>query len=72
MIDGGRNGPVIVKRTADDGSGEWARGLRRVTRSRTHARDVYDRTSRLYRFVEEPFELRARTAGLYLLRVQPG
>ena len=55
---------MIVKRTADDGSREWARGLRRVTRSRTDARNVYDRTSRWYRFVEEPFERRARTAGL--------
>lgn len=63
---------MIVKRTADDGSREWARGLRRVTRSRTDARNVYDRTSRWYRFVEEPFERRARTAGLDLLRVRPG
>lgn len=72
MIVGGRNDPVTVKRTADDGSREWARGLRRVTRSRTHARNVYDRTSRWYRFVEEPFERRAQTAGLVLLRVRPG
>ena len=72
MTDGGRNDPVIVKRTADDGSGEWARGLRRVTRSRTNARHVYDRTSRWYRFVEEPFERRARTAGLDLLSARPG
>jgi ubiquinone/menaquinone biosynthesis C-methylase UbiE len=72
VIDGGRNEPVIVKRTADDGSREWARGLRRVTRSRSDARTVYDRTSRWYRFVEEPFERRARTAALDLLRVRPG
>lgn len=63
---------MIVKRTADDGSREWARGLRRVTRSRTHARNVYDLSSRWYRFVEEPFERRARTAGLDLLRVRRG
>ena len=63
---------MIVNRTADEASGVWARGLRRVTRSRTQARHVYDRTSRWHRFVEEPFERRARTAGLDLLRVQPG
>jgi demethylmenaquinone methyltransferase/2-methoxy-6-polyprenyl-1,4-benzoquinol methylase len=33
---------------------------------------VYDRSSRWHRFVEEPFERRARNAGLDLLRVQPG
>jgi len=63
---------VFVKRAADARPGEWAQGLRRVTRSRTQARQVYDRTSRWHRFVEEPFERRARTAGLDLLRVQPG
>ena len=63
---------MFVKRTADAGPGGWAQGLRRVTRSRTKARHVYDRTSRWHRFVEEPFERRARTAGLDLLRVQPG
>ena len=63
---------MFVKRTADAGPGGWAQGLRRVTRSRTQARHVYDRTSRWHRFAEEPFERRARTAGLDLLRVQPG
>ena len=63
---------MFVKRAADARPGEWAQGLRRVTRSRTQARQVYDRTSRWHRFVEEPFERRARTAGLDLLRVQPG
>ena len=72
VIDGGMEDPVIVKRTADDGHGEWARGLRRVTRSRTQARHAYDRSSRRYRHVEEPLERRARTAGLDLLRVMPG
>lgn len=63
---------MLANRTAGAGPGGWAHGLRRVTRSRTQARQVYDRTSRWHRFVEEPFERRARTAGLDLLRVQPG
>ena len=63
---------MFAKRTTDARPDEWAQGLRRVTRSRTQALHVYDRTSRWHRFVEEPFERRARTAGLDLLRVQPG
>jgi ubiquinone/menaquinone biosynthesis C-methylase UbiE len=63
---------VFAKRTTDARPDEWAQGLRRVTRSRTQARHVYDRTSRWHRFVEELFERRARTAGLDPLRVQPG
>src|SRR5664279_2024374 len=57
---------------AGAGPGGWTQGLRRVTRSRTQARHVYDRTSRWHRFVEEPFERQARTDGLALLRVRPG
>ena len=53
------------------GPGDWARGLRPVTRSRAVARLAYDRASRWSR-VEEPFERRAVAAGLGLLRVQPG
>jgi len=63
---------VLASRMAGTGPGAWAQGLRRVTRSRTQARHVYDRTSRWHRFVEEPFERRARTDGLDLLRVRPG
>jgi len=63
---------VNVRRSADDGSGDWARGLRRVTRSRAEARQAYDRASRWYRFLEEPFERRARTVGLDLLDAQAG
>jgi len=63
---------VLASRMAGAGPGGWAQGLRRVTRSRTQARHVYDRTSRWHRFVEEPFERRARTDGLDLLRVRPG
>jgi ubiquinone/menaquinone biosynthesis C-methylase UbiE len=63
---------VHVSWSAGDGSGDWARGLRRVSRSRAEARRAYDRASRWYRFVEEPFERPARAVGLDLLRVQPG
>ena len=52
-------------------SGEWARGLHPVLRSRSAARQAYDRASRWTR-LEEPFERRAQAAGLRLLGVQPG
>lgn len=51
--------------------GDWARGLRPVTRSRADARQAYERASRWSR-LEEPFERRAQATGLELLRVQPG
>ena len=63
---------MIVRRSADDGSGDWARGLRPVNRSRSQARLAYDRASGWSRFVEEPFERRARAVGLDLLLVQAG
>ena len=53
-------------------SPEWARGLRRVGRPRAEARRAYDRASRWYRYVEEPFERRARSAGLRLLGARRG
>ncbi len=61
-----------MTRSADAGSGDWARGLRPVTRSRAEARRAYDRASRWYRFVEEPFERRAVAVGLDLLRAGQG
>ena len=64
--------PVMVDGTQGDGSGDWAQGLRPVTRSRIEARDGYDRASRWYRFLEEPFERRAQAVGLDLLHAQPG
>lgn len=63
--------PVIVDGSQGDGSGDWARGLRPVTRSRAAARHAYDRASRWSRF-EEPFERRAQAVGLDLLGVQDG
>ena len=63
---------MIARASQGAGSGDWARGLRPVTRSRAEARRAYDRASRWYRFAEEPFEQRARAVGLDLLRVQPG
>ena len=62
----------MVTRSTDAGSSGWAQGLRPVTRSRAAARRAYDRASRWHRFVEEPFERRARAVGLGLLRVRPG
>lgn len=61
-----------MRRSPGAGSGDWAQGLRPVTRTRAEARQAYDRASRWYRHVEEPFERRARGVGLVLLRVQPG
>jgi len=52
--------------------GDWARGLRPVVRSRSAARRAYDRASRWYGLVEEPFERRPRRVGLRLLHVLPG
>jgi deazaflavin-dependent oxidoreductase (nitroreductase family) len=49
----------------------WARGLRRVRRSRVDARRAYDRAARWAGF-EEVFERRAVATGLRLLAVQPG
>jgi len=62
----------MVDGTQGDGSGDWAQGLRPVTRSRVEARNGYDRASRWYRFLEEPFERRAQAVGLDLLHAQPG
>lgn len=62
---------MIARQSTDTGSGDWARGLRRVTRSRAQARQAYDRASR-WSPVEEPFERQARATGLELLRAQPG
>ena len=64
--------PVMVDGTQGDGSGDWAQGLRPVTRSRVEARNGYDGASRWYRFLEEPFERRAQAVGLDLLHAQPG
>ena len=50
---------------------DWAHGLRRVMRSRTDARQAYDRASRWSR-LEEPFERPAQATGLSLLGAQPG
>jgi ubiquinone/menaquinone biosynthesis C-methylase UbiE len=62
---------VIVDDPSVADAGEWAHGLRPVVRSRSAARQAYDRASR-WSGLEEPFERRARTTGLRLLRVQPG
>src|SRR5665647_3541729 len=64
--------PAMVDGTQDDRSGDWAQGLRPVTRSRVEARNGYDGASRWYRFLEEPFERRAQAVGLDLLHAQPG
>jgi len=61
-----------VRQSTDTASSDWARGLRPVIRSRAEARRAYDRASRWFRFVEEPFERRARAVGLDLLHVQAG
>jgi ubiquinone/menaquinone biosynthesis C-methylase UbiE len=62
---------VIAADSPATDSGEWARGLHPVLRSRNAARQAYDRASRWTR-LEEPFERRARLTGLRLLRVRPG
>jgi demethylmenaquinone methyltransferase/2-methoxy-6-polyprenyl-1,4-benzoquinol methylase len=71
VIDAEKGGPVTECRSTGDRSGDWARELLPVTRSRAEARLAYDRASRWSRF-EEPFERRAQAVGLDLLRVQPG
>jgi ubiquinone/menaquinone biosynthesis C-methylase UbiE len=59
-IDGTVSGPT------------WSDGIHRVTRSRERARAAYDRASRWYGLVEEPFERGPRRAGLRMLAVRPG
>jgi demethylmenaquinone methyltransferase/2-methoxy-6-polyprenyl-1,4-benzoquinol methylase len=63
--------PVIARQSPDAEPGDWALGLRPVVRSRTDARQAYDRASR-WSCVEEPFERRAQSVGLKLVGVQPG
>jgi demethylmenaquinone methyltransferase/2-methoxy-6-polyprenyl-1,4-benzoquinol methylase len=57
--------------TPTEGPAAWARGLRRVRRSRAEARRAYGRAARWIR-LEEALERRAMTAGLGLLAVEPG
>lgn len=63
-------GPVQAEPPATS-SDTWARGLRRVRRSRADARHAYDRVARWAR-LEEVFGRRAVTTGLRLLAVRPG
>jgi ubiquinone/menaquinone biosynthesis C-methylase UbiE len=50
----------------------WREGLHAVARPRAHAATAYDRASRWYGWLEEPFERAARDAGLRLLDARPG
>jgi deazaflavin-dependent oxidoreductase (nitroreductase family) len=58
--------------TTGDARSAWAEGLRPVNRPAEAARAAYDRTSRWYRFTEEPFERRARATALDLLAPREG
>ena len=62
---------MIMDGSPNPGRVDWARGLRRVTRSRDEARQGYDRASRWSR-LEEPFERRAQAVGLDLLGARAG